>query len=126
MNDNTYSYVDAQDVEVIMHQILSENESHIAKSSESENTSELCDSTQCEIDSINKKNVRDTPHKKSELHFKTCEDAYNSNPLISISSVVSQNVKVCKKNEEEIAAHNSVILDKASEKVVTGDDQFNA
>ena len=111
---------------MIMHQILSENESHIAKSSESENTSELCDSTQCEIDSINKKSVRDTPHKKSELHFKTCEDAYNSNPLISISSVASQNVKVCKKNEEEIAAHNSVILDKTSEKVVTVDDQFNA
>ena len=69
MNDNTYSYVDAQDVEVIMHQILSENESHIAKSSESENTSELCDPTQCEIDSINKNSVRDTPQKKERASF---------------------------------------------------------
>jgi len=63
--------------------------------------------------------------KKSEPHFKTCEDAYNPNPLISAYSVVTQNGQVCKKNEEEIAAHNNVILDKTSEKVVTVDDQFN-
>ena len=112
MNDGTYSYVAPQDIEDIVHQYPSENESHIAKLSESENKSELsdstkcenkshiaklsesenkselCDSTKCEIESINNMSVRDTPHKKKELHCKTCEDVF-SNPLISTSSVVS-------------------------------------
>jgi hypothetical protein len=54
MNDGTYSYVTPQDIEDNMHQHPCENESHIAKLSESENKSELCDSTQCEVESINK------------------------------------------------------------------------
>jgi hypothetical protein len=64
MNDGTYSYATPQDIEDNMHQHPCENESHIAKLSESENKSELCDSTQCEVESINKWSVRDTPHKK--------------------------------------------------------------
>jgi hypothetical protein len=55
MNDHTYSFVAPQNVEDIVHQYPCENESHIAKLSESENKSELCDSTKCEVESINKK-----------------------------------------------------------------------
>jgi hypothetical protein len=148
MNDGTYSYVAPQDVEDIVHQYPCENESHIAKLSESENKSELCDSTkckneshiaklsdsenksemcdstQCEVESINKWSVRDTPHKKIELHCKTCEGDLNTKPLISTSSVVSQNMQVRKKKEEEIAAHNTAIHDKRSKKVVIVDNQF--
>jgi hypothetical protein len=43
---DTYAYVASQDVEVIVHQDLCENEGHIAKVRESETKSELCDSTQ--------------------------------------------------------------------------------
>jgi len=64
MNDGTYSYVALEDVEVIMHQNPCENESHIAKLSANENKSEMCDSTKSEVESINKRSVRDTPHKK--------------------------------------------------------------
>ena len=106
---DTYAYVASQDVEVIVRQNICENESHIAKLSEGENKSELCDSTKCEIESINKWSVRDTPHKKRELHRKTCEDDFNTNPLISTSSVVSQNAQVCKKKEEEMAAQQTTI-----------------
>ena len=64
MNDGTYSYVALEDVEVIMHQNPCENESHIAKLSANKNKSEMCDSTKSEVESINKRSVRDTPHKK--------------------------------------------------------------
>jgi len=64
MNDGAYSYGAPQADEVIVHQYPCENESHIAELSESENKSELCDSTKCEVESINKRSVRDTPHKK--------------------------------------------------------------
>ena len=39
MNDGTYSYVAPQDIEDIVHQYPSENESHIAKLSANENKS---------------------------------------------------------------------------------------
>jgi hypothetical protein len=45
MDSDTHAYVASQDVEVIVHQNLCENESHIAKLRESENKRELCDST---------------------------------------------------------------------------------
>ena len=111
---------------MIVHQYPCENESHIAELSESENKSELCDSTKYEAESINKRSVRDTPHKKRELHCKTCEDDLNINPLMSTLSVVSQNMQVYKENEKEIDAHNSTILDERSEKVLNVDNQFIA
>jgi hypothetical protein len=68
--------------------------------------------------------VRDTPHNKRELHCKACQDDFNTNPLISTSSIISPNVQVYKEKEEEIATHNSIILDKRSKNVVTDDNQF--
>jgi len=61
MDSDMYAYVASQDVEVIVHQNLCENESHRAKLRESENKRELCDSTHCDIKSINNSSVRDTP-----------------------------------------------------------------
>ena len=65
MNDDTYSYDAPQDVEEIVHQNPCENESHIPKLIVSENKSEMCDSTKSEVEIINKRSVRDTPHKES-------------------------------------------------------------
>ena len=64
MNDGAYSYGAPPANKVIVHQYPCENESHIPELSESENKSELCDSTKYEVESINKRSVRDTPHKK--------------------------------------------------------------
>ena len=64
VNDNdTHAYVASQDVEVIVHQNLCENESHIAKMRESEDKGELSDSTHYKVDSVNNESVRDTPQK---------------------------------------------------------------
>ena len=123
---NTHSNDAPCDIEVIVHQIPCENESHIAKWSANENKSEMCDSTKSEVESINKRSVRDTPHKKREIHCKTCEDDLNINPLMSTLSVVSQNMQMYKENEEEIDAHNSTILDERSEKALNVDNQFIA
>jgi len=43
---------------------------------------------------------------------------------MSTLSVVSQNMQVCKGNEEEIVDHNTTILDERSEKVIDVDNQF--
>ena len=91
MNDDTYSYVAPQDVEMIVQQIPCENQSHIAKLSESEK-SEMCDSTKFEVECINIMSVRNTPHQKRELHCKTCEDDFNTNKLISTCSIISPHV----------------------------------
>jgi len=99
----------------IVHENPCENESHIAKLSESENKSELCESTICEIESIHHEIERYTPHKKRDLDCKLCEDVFETNPLIYTSSVVSQSVQVCKKNEEEMAAHHITTLDEKGE-----------
>jgi hypothetical protein len=71
-----YAYVASQDVEVIVKQNLCENESHLAKLRESENKRELCDSTHCDVESINNANVRDIPQKNRELECKSCEDIF--------------------------------------------------
>jgi hypothetical protein len=55
--------VASQDVEVIVHQNLCENESHIAKMRESEDKGELSDSTHYKVESVNNESVRDTPQK---------------------------------------------------------------
>jgi len=52
MDSDTYACVASQDVEVIVHQNLCENEGHIAELRESENKSELCDSTHYEVENI--------------------------------------------------------------------------
>ena len=63
MDSDTYAYAASQDVEVIVHQNLCENESHITKPRESENKRELCDSTHRDVESINNVSVRGTPQK---------------------------------------------------------------
>ena len=59
--------------------------------------------------------LRDIHHTKRELDCKLCEDVFETNPLIYTSSVVSQSVQVCKKNEEEMAAHHITTLDEKGE-----------
>jgi hypothetical protein len=67
--------------------------------------------------------VRDTPHKKRELHCKTCEDVF-SNPLISTFSVVSHNVQVCSGRYEEMAALNTTTHHEKHEKMSTVENQL--
>ena len=126
MNEGIYSYVAPQEVEDIVPQNPCENESHIAKLSASENKSEMCDSTKCEVESINNMSVRETPHKVRELYCKACEDDFNTNPLISTSSVVSQSVQICKDIEQEMFAHHTTPLDQRSEKIADVQNQFVA
>jgi hypothetical protein len=87
---DTYAYVASQDVEVIVHQDLCENEGHIAKLRESETKSELCDSTHYDLESTNNENVRDTPQTDREFECKSCEDIFENNTLISTASVFFQ------------------------------------
>jgi len=126
MNAAIYSYVAPQEVEDIVPQNPCENESHIAKLSASENKSEMCDSTKCEVGTINNVSVRETPHKVRELYCKACEDDFNTNPLISTSSVVSQSVQICKDIEQEMFAHHTTPLDQRSEKIADVKNQFVA
>ncbi|CAD6339449.1 unnamed protein product [Miscanthus lutarioriparius] len=126
MDSDTYAYVASQDVEVTVHQNPCENESHIAQLRESENKSELCDSTHCDVESINNASVRDTTKKNRELECKSCEDIFETNTLISTSSVVFPNVQVCNENKEEMAAHDDSILVERSEKVAIHPNQLCA
>jgi hypothetical protein len=80
-----------------LHQNPCEIESHIAKLSAKKSKSELCDSTKCEIESIHNECEGHTPHKKTKLDYKMCEDIYDYNPLIPTSCVVSQSVQVSEK-----------------------------
>jgi len=79
MDSDTYAYVASQDVEVIVHQNLCENESHRAKLRESEDKRELCDSIHYDVESINNSSVRDTPQRNRELECKSCEDMFETN-----------------------------------------------
>jgi hypothetical protein len=87
---DTYAYVASQDVEVIVHQDLCENEGYIAKLIESETKSELCDSTHYDLESTNNENVRDTPQTTREFKCKSCEDIFENNTLITTASVFFQ------------------------------------
>jgi hypothetical protein len=107
---DTYAYVASQDVEVIVHQNLCENEGHRAKLKASETKSELCDSTHCDLESINNANVRNTPHSNREFKCTSCEDTFETNILISTTSVFFPNMQVCNKNEGEMVFHNVTIL----------------
>jgi len=126
MDSDTYACVASQDVEVIVHQNPCENENHIAKLRESENKSELCDSTHCDVESINNASVRDTTNKNRELECKSCEDIFETNTRISTSSVVFPNVQVCNENKNEMAAHDDSILVESSEKVAIHPNQLCA
>ena len=126
MDSDTYAYVASQDVEVTVHQNPCENESHIAQLRESENKSELCDSTHCDVESINNASVRDTTKKNRELECKSCEDIFETNTLISNSSVVFPNVRVCNENKEKMAAHDNSILVERSEEVAIHPNQLCA
>jgi hypothetical protein len=121
-----YAYVASQDVEVIVQQNLCENESHLAKLRESENKRELCDSTHYDIESINNASVRDTTQKNRELECKSCEDIFETNTLISTSSVVLPNVQVCNEIKEEMATHENSILVERSEEVSIHPNQLCA
>lgn len=83
-----------------MYQNPCENESHIAKLSESDNESELCDSTICEVESVQIECERDTPKEKSEVDDSQSEVDSKTNTLLSTSSVVSHIVQVDIKEEE--------------------------
>jgi hypothetical protein len=122
MKYETYAYVASQDVEVIVHQDLCENEGHISKLRESETTNELCDSTQYDFESTNKKNVRDIPQSNREFECQSCEDIFETNPLISIASVFFPSAHVCDKHEEDTAVHDVTIPVEPNVKV---DNQLN-
>ena len=120
VNDNdTHAYVasQSQDVEVIVHQNLCENESHIAKMRESENKSELSDSTHYKVESVNNESVRDTPQKNRYLECRPSENIFETNTLISTSSFVFPNVQVGDENREEMDAQDNTILVERNEKV---------
>ena len=111
VNDNdTHAYVASQDIEVIVHQNLCENESHIAKMRESENKSELSDSTHYKVESVNNESVRDTPQKNRYLECRPSEDIFETNNLISTSSFVFPNMQVGDENREEMDAQDNTIL----------------
>jgi hypothetical protein len=109
-----------------LHQNPFEIESHIAKLSARENKSELCDSTKCEIESIHNECEGYTPHKKTELDCKICEDIYDSNPLISTSCVVSPSVQVSEETEKEVIFHHTTPLVERGENIVIVQNQFVA
>ena len=111
VNDNdTHAYVASQDVEVIVHQNLCENESHIAKMRESENKGELRDSAHYKVESVNNESVRDTPQKNRYLECRPSEDIFETNTLISTSSFVFPNVQVGDENREEMDAQDTPYL----------------
>ena len=77
-----------------------ENESHIAKLSENDKESELCDSTICEVESISIECERDTSTEKREVDDSQTEVIAEINNLLSTSSVVSHIVQVDIKEKE--------------------------
>jgi hypothetical protein len=107
---------------VIVYQNLCEKESHIAKLKESETKSELCDSTHSDLESTNNETVRDTPQNNKEFECNSCEDIFETNPLISTASVFFPSVQVCNKNEEDTPVHDVTILVERDAKV---DNQLN-
>jgi hypothetical protein len=109
-----------------LHQNPCEIESHIAKLSAKESKSELCDSTKCEIESIHNECEGYTPHKKTELDCKMCEDIYDFNPLIPTSCVVSQSVQVSEETEKEVISHHTTPLVEIGENIVVVQNQFVA
>jgi len=109
--------VASQDVEVIVYQNLCENESHIAKMRDSENKSELSDSTHYKVESVNNESVRDIPQKNRYLEYRPSEDIFETNTLISTSSFVFPNVQVGDENREEMDAQDNTILIERNEKV---------
>ena len=109
-DNDTLAYVASQDVEVIVHQNLYETESHIAKMRESENKSELSDSTHYKDESVNNESVRDTPQKNRYLECRPSEDIFETNTLISTSSFVFPNVQVGDENREQMDAQDNTIF----------------
>jgi hypothetical protein len=121
-----YAYVASQDVEVIVYQNLCEKESHIDKLKESETKSELCEYTHSDLESINNENVRDTPQSNREFECQSCENIFETNPLISSASVIFPSVQICSKNEEDMTVHDVTILVKKDEKVAKQSNQLYA
>lgn len=83
-----------------MYQNPCEDESHIAKLSESDKKSELCDSTICKVESIPIEYMRDTPKEKREIDERPSKIIFEPNNLPSISSVVSHIVQADQANKE--------------------------
>jgi hypothetical protein len=93
---------------------------------ESETKSELCDSTHYDLESTNSENVRDTPQSNKEFECQSCEDIFETNPLISIASVFFPSVQVCNKNEGDMVVHDVTILVERDEKVANQPNQLYA
>ena len=70
--------------------------------------------------------MRDTPQKNRELECKSGEDIFETNTLISTSSVIFSNAQVCNDNKEEMDAHDNTILVERSEKVAIHPKQLCA
>jgi hypothetical protein len=92
----------------------------------SENKSELCYSTQCDLESTNNANGRDTPQSNRDFECKSCENTFETNTLISIASVFFPNVQVCNKNKEDMVVHDVTILVEKDEKVAKHPNQMYA
>jgi hypothetical protein len=92
--------------------------------SANESKSELCDSTKCEIESIHNECEGYTPHKKTELDYKICEDIYDSNPLIP-TCVVSQSVQFSEETVKEVISYHITPLVEIGENIVV-QNQFVA
>ena len=104
------------------HQIPSENESHIAKMSESGIIkSELCDSTQSKIESPTKESSRDTPKEVRVLADTKCGDS-EANINISIPCIIPRNVQVCFEERESGADTRSHHNEEHEEKQSRVDD----
>lgn len=125
LNENIDRLTDPNVIEKNMQQRPRENECHKAKLWASENRSELCESTKCNIESIHSESERYTPHTKREQSCKTSEDDF-SNTLNPTSSVVFQSVQVCKEVDKEMFARHTIPLDEESGKIASAQNQFAA
>jgi hypothetical protein len=123
---DTYAYVASHDVELIVHQDLCENERNIAILRESETKSELSECSHYDLESTNNENVRDTPQRNKECECHSCEDIFETNPLIPTTSVLFSSVQVCNKNKEDMAVHDVIILVEIDEKVANQPNQLCA
>jgi hypothetical protein len=70
--------------------------------------------------------VRDTPQSNREFECQSCEDIFETNPLISIASVFFPSAQVCNKHEEDTVVHDVTILVERNVKVDNQLNQFYA
>lgn len=110
------SITDPQSLGDVMYPNPYGNESHIAKLSENDKESELCDSTICEIESIPIECERDTSTEKKEVDDSQTEVIAKINDLLSTSTVVSHIAQVDIK-EEKLNAQQPAPLEVNDEEI---------